>query len=115
MEWVLSLRPRLGTFNSIIDIHCYRQQTKLREGNFSQASVCPQGERRVHQMHHGICSVPPLPGHQTCLLLLWTSGSYYWRPVQTCSLENLPPPLHEYRHLVVATETCMVASYWNAV
>ena len=36
-------------------------------------------------------------------LLLLTSGSHYWRPVQTCSLEDLPSP-HWYSHLVVATE-----------
>ena len=35
--------------------------------------------------------------------LLLTSGGHHWRPVQTCSLENLPTPW--YWHLVVATET----------
>ena len=42
---------------------------------------------------------------------LLTSDGHHWRPVQTCSLEALvpPPPSNCYWHLVVATETLMVA------
>ena len=56
--------------------------------------------------------------------LLVTSGGGHWRPVQTCSFQDLAsaPSLPREQHLVVATETetCMVskgryASYWNAV
>ena len=53
---------------------------------------------------------PPTNRHETwgftpLSALLLTSGGRYWRPVQTCSLEDLPPLPHWYRHLVVATET----------
>ena len=55
----------------------------------------------------------PTSSHSSLLL---TSCGYHWRPVQTCSLEELP---HQYWHLVVATETHTlgkraVPSYWNA-
>ena len=30
-------------------------------------------------------TLPPQP-------LLLTSGGHHWKPVQTCSLEDLPPP-----------------------
>ena len=36
---------------------------------------------------------------------LLTFGGHHWRPVQTCSLEDLFPYLHQYWHLVVATKT----------
>ena len=40
--------------------------------------------------------------------LLVISGGHHWRPVQTCSLEDLPlfsPPMYWYWHLVVTNET----------
>ena len=39
--------------------------------------------------------------------LLLTSGGHHWRPVQTCSLEDLPR--NRYLQQVVATETCTVS------
>ena len=54
------------------------------------------------------------PGEPTPLLL--TSGGRHWRHVQMCSLEDLTPrPSHyphcQYRHLMVATETCTVGKW----
>ena len=46
---------------------------------------------------------PPSPSP----LLLVTSSGHHWRPVQTCSFGNTPPPK---QHLVVAT--CMVYKRW---
>ena len=68
--------------------------------------------------------LPPSPRHGTWLPtpspwtwdlrtytpspLLLTSGGHHWRPVQTCSLKDLPHSTHQYWHLSVATETCTV-------
>ena len=62
------------------------------------------------------------PQHQTYGLppkLLWSSDmvsnpcttdtGHHWRRVQTCSLNDIPP--NQYRHLVVATETCTVGKW----
>ena len=54
-----------------------------------------------------IDAVGPTPPYQKWDLpptLLLTSGGHHWRPVQTCPIEDLPPPLP----VVVATETCTV-------
>ena len=40
---------------------------------------------------HESYPLPPLTPFHSSLLL--TSGSYHWRSVQTCSLEELPPPV----------------------
>ena len=49
--------------------------------------------------------------------LLLTSRGHHWRPVQTCLIKELTPPL--LIKLVLATKTHMVGkryvSYWNAV
>ena len=56
------------------------------------------------------CTYPPPPHTHTSdlgtylpLPLLLTSSGHHWKPVQTCSLEDLPPS-YWYWHLVVATE-----------
>ena len=48
----------------------------------------------------------PRHRHQTSMLL--TSRDQHWRPVQTCSLEEAPPPK---QHLVVVTEARMVSKH----
>ena len=45
-------------------------------------------------MHHGIghmVGANPLDIHTPSLV---TSGDHHWRPVQTCSLEDIPPSPH---------------------
>ena len=56
-------------------------------------------------------------GHGYPNPLLLTSRGHHWRPVQTCLIKELTPPL--LIKLVLATKTHMVGkryvSYWNAV
>ena len=62
---------------------------KLREGNvFTGAfhSVCWRGPR-VTITHDVLGPTRPTP-HTGPLLL--TSGGHHWKPIQTCSLEELP-------------------------
>ena len=58
------------------------------------------------------------PGHFSPLLL--SCGGDHWRPIQTCSLEDLPLPPHStdihwwsQKHIPLASR-CF-ASYWNGV
>ena len=70
----------------------YRQQTKLREGNVF-TGVCP--------FVKGVCSAQVRPGYLPLLLLISGGNECFYneyefrvcvrRPVQTCSLEDLPP------------------------
>ena len=60
-------------------------------------SVCPLGGGVIYHMCDGISHIP----YPSVLLI---SGGHHWRPVQTCSVEDLLPPPHWYWHLVVATE-----------
>ena len=59
----------------------YPPKTESREGNFAQASVhqsfCPLGRGGIWWPQVTISS-PPASGH-------------HWKPVQTCSFEDLPP------------------------
>ena len=96
----------------------YHLQMKLQEGHVSQVSVCHSveegggGRRGLHVTITQTWDLPPpllppdiglgylLPapaspldmGSRTSPLLL-TSGGDQWTPVQTCSLEDLLPPL----------------------
>ena len=58
---------------------------------FSQAFVCLQGGiphlTITHDTLDPTVLTPPL---------LLTSDGHHWRPVQTCSLEDLPPPTSTY-------------------
>ena len=58
---------------------------------------------------------PPHTNHGTYPIL--TSGGHNWRPVQTCSLEDLTPPSTDIqwqppKHVRLASG--WYASYWNA-
>ena len=72
---------------------------------FSQAFVCSRGGvPHVTITHDALDPTVPTPP------LLLTSGNHHWRPVQTCSLEDLPspPPHNQYFHLVVVIKACTV-------
>ena len=73
----------------------HRPPTKLRGGNvmFSLVSVCSQGTWGVSMwpflMMHWISLYRAL----TRAPVPVTPGDHHWRPVQTCSLQDLPPVL----------------------
>ena len=87
--------------------HSYRPRTKLREGNvftsvsfilfMGRGSSCDHCPWCVGTWYLPLLPIGPSPDtrHGTYNLapLLLTSGGHHWRPVQTCSLENIPPPL----------------------
>ena len=104
----------------------YRPQTKLREGNvFTNVCHSVGGGSGVGISHapwdrsHGRYPFTPIPPPHPPnirlgnLPLLLTFGGHHWRPVQTCSLEDLPPTL------VLTSSGChrngRYASFWNAV
>ena len=68
---------------------------------------------------YGTWIPPPSPRHGTWIsYLLLTSGGHHWRPVQTCSLEYLPPTSTDTywqppKHMQLASS--QYASYWYAV
>ena len=66
-----------------------------------------------------LCSSPPLPQYRALALdpLLVTSGGQDWRPVQTCSPKQTPPPGLTSGHWLlkhVQWKIGRYASYWNA-
>ena len=108
----------------------FRPTLKLREGNvFSVSvhhSVREEGVPMVTITHEALNLTVqgPLLQHETWtpglspFHLLVTSDSNYWRPGQTCSLEN-PPTLPVLTSGGMLTEVHTVgsgqyASYWNA-
>ena len=99
----------------------YLRFNVLGEGGFpGPMSVGRSGYPRYHvqgslllllMVSRGGQTGPPYP------LLLLASGGHHWKPVQTCSLEDLPltgtdtlwqPPKH------VQLASGQYASYWNA-
>ena len=55
------------------------------------------------------------PGHLLHPPLLLTSGGHHWRPVQTCSLEDLTPPPTQVLITSGGHWSGRYTSYWNAV
>ena len=102
--WISAL-PKLHIFTIL---HFYLPQTKLWECNvFTGVCYSVWGWGGNAQMAPGYLPPPPRdmePGYlpPTCAWdlgaytpspLLLTSGGHHWKPVQTWSLEDLPPPL----------------------
>ena len=93
-------------WNQGVDIVTAHQRS-CRIIMFSLVSVCSQRGGGpmwpISKMHWASLYRPPstAPGirHGTWWPLLLTSGGHHWRPVQTCSFEDLSP--HWYWHLVV--------------
>ena len=110
--------------------HFTAQRWSCGKVMFSVMCVCPRGNLHVTIAHDALdltslytrptpsplppnmgphCTEPP--AHPR----LVTSDGHYWRPVQTCSLEDHPS--HCYWHLVTTAETCTGrwASYWKTL
>ena len=66
-----------------------------------------------HQHSHPPISDMSLPGPGSSPPLV-TSGGHYWRPVQTCSLEDPPNQCHLLTvEGVMVSTSGQYASYWN--
>ena len=93
---------------------------------FSLAFVCLQGRGGPHvTITHDALDLtvqPPLPHrHQTWAPpgpptpLLMTSHDHFWRPVQTCSLEDCPTSTDIWWPKQIWLASGRYASYWNAL
>ena len=76
-----------GGLNSKINYftwYCYRAQMKLVQVMTSRASVCTLPLPWTYDLG----TLPP-----SLYPLLLTSGGDHWRPVETCSLDDVPTPI----------------------
>ena len=73
---------------SHLENYIYRHKRSFRNITFSQASVCLLGWGGPMWPLH---PPSPLTWDLGTYPLLLTSGGLAWRPVYTCSLEDLPP------------------------